>query len=321
MKRLPNLKSIVSMTIAIISFVSVFDTAEAQRRHKRKAQKTDSNKTYEVSVVNPAAYKYEESIFVGGILKPTDVSYTFPYGEGIVAKVHVSSGQEVRKGDLLFTITPQNNVSGFAKQKVVANKSGTILKINAVEGDLVNKSSSIALIANPKLAAIKFSFSHQDKSAFSSLTAIKAADIPEALGNIEIKMKNYNRLSEDNSQSFTGYLDVSCELSCEPLLGSYLKVALVKKAENMLALDKRAVSMRDKTVRVVSADNKVKVVTVEVKQWLESKVVISSGVSATDNVVVSSNVSGYAQLKDNDQVVIKKTDYAGKESDKAQKAK
>ena len=174
MKRLQNLTSIVTLTIAVIS-LSLYLIQLKLRRHKRKAKKLIQIKPmkYQSLIQLPTNMK---NLSLWGVSKADRRKLHFPYGEGIVAKVHVSSGQEVRKGDLLFTITPQNNVSGFAKQKVVANKSGTILKINAVEGDLVNKSSSIALIANPKLAAIKFSFSHQDKSAFSSLTAIKAAD-------------------------------------------------------------------------------------------------------------------------------------------------
>jgi membrane fusion protein, multidrug efflux system len=303
--------------------LAITNNAFAKKKHESKrsveSKASAEKKTYEVSVASPANYKFEDSIEVGGILKPTDVSYTFPYGDGVIKKVHVSSGQKVKKGDLLFTVEPQNNLSGFSKQKVIANKNGLVLQINAFDGDIVSKTKPIALIANPKLAAIKFSFSHEDKESFARLSSIKALSPRDEMGELSITLKNYNRLSDDTTQAFQGYLDVKCEITCEPLLGSYVRVALIKNAVDMLSLDKRGVSLRDNSVRIVQKNGTVKVVPIDIVKVLKSTVILKSDLKTSDKVVVSSNMKGKGLLKNDDHVVIEKKNYADQKSNATKK--
>lgn len=86
-------------------------------------------------------------------------------GSGIVVSIHVSEGQQVQKGDLLFeTLAPGTNAPAPASSEVTAPLTGVVTAISAASGSAVAGDQLLVTIADDSQLQIIAAISENDYS-------------------------------------------------------------------------------------------------------------------------------------------------------------
>ena len=277
----------------------------------KEANTQKKKEIFEVAVGLSYEKLIEDTVIVGGILKPKKVSYVFPYGEGIVKTVLIKAGSPVRKGDTIVIIEPADNLGEFSNQRLEAKANGTLLMMDVAEGDFVKKGQHVATIAGLKTASIKFSFTQQDKETLKNLLEIRLKDLPSNAGSVRATLNSFNSLPNEKTLAYTGFIDVICENSCKPLIGNYLEVELVRSASKYIAVKKQGVDLKRSQLRVVNEKNEIEVREIKISKLLEDEIILKSGVTKGEKVVLSANTPRRKKLENGDPVIIKKSVIAG----------
>lgn len=89
----------------------------------------------------PALGPITEAVYASGIIKARDQYQAYPSVTGIVAEVHVHSGDSVRKGDALFTIDDKATVLGTQRAELALE----LLRQNAGPGSPVLEQLRLAV--------------------------------------------------------------------------------------------------------------------------------------------------------------------------------
>lgn len=307
-KKYRNVHILLILLVAAVSGLSLSDDKKTEDQNQNEKEEI-----VEVLTVNAQEKKFDDFVAVGGIVRPSRVAYSQAYGDGIVTKINFFPGTRVSKGDVILVVEPINPLDGFGVQKIEAKMSGLILKVDVARGETVSKGQSVAMVADQKYATIKFTFTERDMPYLKDVSDIKFSDDQNSLGSVSLKLASFNLMSDEETQSFKGFVDVSCSKSCKDIFGQYQKVNIIRGSEQRLVVPKSVLDWNESTLLVVNSNNKVGKTKVEILQELNKEEVSIAGVTDAANIVLTTNSK--KKLKDGQIVVIKQPATAKKETD------
>lgn len=298
------------LKLAILIFAILSSTQLLAENEEKTEGEEEKPKITEVAIEKAVEKEIEDYKVIGGIIKPREVSYAQPFGDGIVRKILIKPGRSVQKGQAIMELAPIDNLSGFRIQRIESPISGVLLKIDVTQGQMVRKGEIMAMIADPAKALVHFSFTEDDKAYLEAVETVKASGLEEAgKKDWDISLDSFNYMVDEETFAYQGTLSINCKVSCLKVFGRYQSFRVVKGFRKVITVASTAIARSKDHLFILTAENTAKKVSIEVDEVISTTVTAVKGVSIGDSVIVG-NDKDKGKLEDGEKVIVKATDVA-----------
>jgi multidrug efflux pump subunit AcrA (membrane-fusion protein) len=219
---------------------------------KKQAEETETQlKGVEVSAASPVIERmtdYEDLNANTFFLNQEIIRCTF---SGFITKAHKNLGDNVKKGDVLFSIrTKESSAMDSTMQEnqfnglvnIYAHSEGVLTELNYHAGDYITETDKLALIVNPSSLRIMLNvpFRYADKVLMSARYLIRLPDNKEISAEVVKKIPSIDPVNQ--TQSFI--LKPASEVKLPANLNLIVKIPL-QSITGAMALPKAAVATNE----------------------------------------------------------------------------
>lgn len=273
---------VVAVTAAVV-ISSLFLSASSSANEEEKKEETKVDVF--VSKVKPESV--HDSIKYGGFAQSDNVRELFTPVEGHLEKVYVKLGQQVKKGEKLYTINP--NVAGalYQPQVMRAPTSGVVTYIITNHSTRVKKGEPIVRIAREGDVYVRIHVTYEDMVFIKESKPVVEV-VAHSGSELEKKYQGevfaISPAADPVTSSFAIDLKVENPQNQLPL-GSYLEANVHKNVRQSIVIPITALNNKRDKVFVVVKDNIIESRKITLGKYFAESVEVLEGLKAGETLV------------------------------------
>ncbi|MGN0906863.1 MAG: efflux RND transporter periplasmic adaptor subunit [Bullifex sp.] len=285
--------TLILVLVCIVLAGATYMRAGKNNTQSLRAPAESAAKASNVTVTEVAEGTFVRTSKVMGEIVSSDMDVSvYPSIGGMISSVSVKRGDQVEKGDVLFSVDPSKPGMKYRPSDVTAPVSGTVYEITASVGDTVTTSAKLLVIRGERELKVSTAVSEKNIGALAegASATVRSDSFDGRTWNAEISY--ISDTLDTSSRSLP--IELSFTEGSDGLLEGMYVTALVtvETLDDVITVPSTCISeFAGEKVVYVAADGKARRTVVSAGRSDGEVTVITSGLQEGDKVITAGNVS------------------------------